>query len=58
MTQIVEEEKGCSGRAYPGHGMGVIGCGRGLFLEITSPYTPPMRVLQSSALVLYPFTLV
>ena len=33
--------------------MVVVGYGRGQFLAIASPYTPPLIILWSSSLVLY-----
>jgi hypothetical protein len=40
MTQMVEEEKGCSGGEHPGRDMVVVGYERGQVLELASPYTP------------------
>jgi hypothetical protein len=41
MPQIVEEEKGCSGRDHPEYDVLAVGYGRGQLLGIASPYAHP-----------------
>jgi hypothetical protein len=58
MTQMVEEEKGCSGREHPEYDVLAVGYGRGQLLGIAPPYAHPRLLPAHSSTVLYPFPLV